>query len=87
MPRFFFDVTQNNVTAPDECGLEFADDNEACKEAVHTLCEMASELASLQNGRTIAMTVRSERGGQTCRVQLDLSFERPSSAERMRPNG
>lgn len=64
MPRYFFDIFQDEKITPDEEGREFPDLDGARREALRLLAEMAKELVidAHDERRKIAVRVRDQDG-------------------------
>ena len=67
MPRFFFDYhvvprQGHSQIEPDEEGLDIADAESACIQAIVALTEIAQDLLPRLNHREIAIEIRDEQG-------------------------
>ena len=79
MPRFFFDFSDGNGFDQDDTGVELAHVEEAHKQVVSTLPEVARGL--LVDGGDhleIAIRVRDEAGRQVLLAKLTFVAERPA---------
>jgi hypothetical protein len=62
MPRFYFDIRDNEALAPDEEGLELPDMRAAEVEAAHSLAHMAKDMPSGTEHHHMAVEVRTDDG-------------------------
>ena len=62
MPRFYFDICENDEIATDEVGLELPDLHAAEIEATQSLADMAKDMLPGIDGQNIGVVVRNERG-------------------------
>jgi hypothetical protein len=76
MPRYYFDVDDGETLTCDDEGLDLDDMEEARREAVRTLPEVAKDALPDGNERTFAVTVRDEARCPILRAQLKLTVDR-----------
>jgi hypothetical protein len=74
--RYFFDVHDGDHLTPDVEGVVCADLDEAAKEAVITLPEMAKDVVPDGDYRELVVRVRDEAGKEVLRASLVLRVER-----------
>lgn len=61
MPRYYFDVLDGCLFTDDE-GFEFPDRATARVEALRSLPEMANDIADIEDGREVSITMRDAAG-------------------------
>ena len=79
MPRFYFDVRDDEDLVRDDQGVEFSDIEAARSEAAVALAEMARDVLSRSPRRRMAIEVRTE-GEPLLRLSLAYDLERLSGA-------
>lgn len=88
MPRYFFDLRDDNGTALDEEGLELASLRSVQAEAAKSVADMARDavLSALPDGggQTMAIDVRDDDGPV---MQVTFSFEIENFKTRRRARG
>jgi hypothetical protein len=62
VPRYFFDIRENNEIAVDDQGLELLDLKAAEVEAAHSLGDMAKSMPDGVDGHHMAIEVRTDVG-------------------------
>jgi hypothetical protein len=62
MPRYYFDIRDDNDTFVDHEGMELADLKTAQVEAAQSLADLAEELLPTAARRMLAVEVRSDEG-------------------------
>jgi hypothetical protein len=62
VPRYYFDIRENNEIAVDEQGLELPDLKSAEVEAAHSLGDMAKNMPDGVDGHHMAIEVRTDVG-------------------------
>jgi hypothetical protein len=75
MPRYYFDVTEDQTHLHDEIGLEFADDQEAKDAAMMALPELIAHRRPDGDRHVVCLTVRNETGLPICRATLTMKAE------------
>lgn len=76
MPRYFFDVTDTGKTFPDDQGTEFANLEQARREALRTIGEIAKDKLPDGDDREFLICIREESGVPLMTVALTLRVER-----------
>lgn len=76
MPRFFFDVTDSGKTSPDSEGVEFPSVDEARREALRTLGEIAKDELPDGDHRQFSIDIREGDGAPILTAALSLRVER-----------
>jgi hypothetical protein len=74
MPRFHFDISENNQFIRDDEGLEFKDVKAARKEAVETGASIARDSFVTGSGDHIVVNVRSD-GTPLLKISITLDVE------------
>jgi hypothetical protein len=75
VPRFYFDVWEDETLAQDETGVEFPDFEAARAEALVTLPAIAQACLSRGDHKYLEIRVRDEAGQPLLRVSLALVIE------------
>ncbi|WP_439374877.1 DUF6894 family protein [Bradyrhizobium sp. DASA03120] len=74
MPRLHFDIHENGRVFPDEDGQDFANENDARKEALMTGASIARDAFVLGSARHVVVDVR-EAGAPFLKVSIMLDVE------------
>ena len=81
MPRFHFDISEDNHFTRDDEGQEFADVKAARKEAVETGASLARDSFMTGSGDHVVINVR-EDGAPRLKVSITLDIEEAANAKR-----
>jgi hypothetical protein len=72
MPTFIVDLVDSRVVVPETARVEFASREEARRQALHALTEMAHEALPDSDFRDFVATVQDEHGRPLFRAVLSL---------------
>ena len=76
MPRYYFDFSNGHDRSIDTVGLDLADHDAACREAVRTLPELLRDGDSGERPGELEFQVRDEGGRPVLQARLSLAIER-----------
>ena len=76
MPRYYFDVHDGTHLTPDDQGLELDSLEQAQKEAVKALPEVARDVLPNGSERTFTITVKDEMKRPVLSAKLALTVDR-----------
>jgi hypothetical protein len=75
MPRYYFDLCDDNNFYPDEGGLDFPSIDAARQEAAHSLADMLREAASSRTGKVVRQMSVEVRNDVGVVLRLKASLE------------
>jgi hypothetical protein len=78
MTVYFFDRSEDDEFYRGDYGMEFANVDEAYREALRALAEIARDELLTGNHRELAIHIREDGGSCILRASLTLRMERPS---------
>ena len=70
MPKFYFDVMENDQLTFDQDGLELEDADRAHREAIKTIADMAAEKIPLDGALKLTVAVADEKHRILFRTQV-----------------
>jgi hypothetical protein len=76
MPRFYFDLREGAIFAPDDEGQELADIGAAEREAAETAAEIGRDLLPRGTHRSVIIEVRNEHSQRVVTAMVTLSVDR-----------
>ena len=76
MPRFYFDLMEDDVAVPDDNGILMPELDEAELEAAGAIAQMMSQRVSRANHHHVAVVIRDAGRTPLARVSLTLTRER-----------
>ena len=76
MPRFYFDLREGQLFAPDDDGLEFPDLGKAEQEAIEAAASIGKDRLPRGDTRDVTIEVRNERRQRVVTVKVSLEIDR-----------
>ena len=75
MPRYFFDMRDNDALTRDDEGLEYSDIQAVKAEATRALAEMARDIVPATDRRELAIEVRDQSSRPVLRAVLTFEVQ------------
>nr|WP_314262225.1 hypothetical protein [uncultured Devosia sp.] len=77
MPRYYFDITINDLTKTDNEGIDLVHEQAARREAVLTIAEIAAEEIPRDGSLLITINVRTESDLALFRTSVHFEYGEP----------
>ncbi len=75
MPKYFFDMRDNDALTPDDVGLDYSDIQAVKAEATRALAEMARDIVPATDRRELAIEVRDQSNRPVLRAMLTFEVQ------------